>query len=189
MSAAAFHLFDTPIGRCAIVWRGAAVIGCALPEQNDERLRASLQKRFPGTVEQPPSAEASTAAAAVVRLLTGEAEDFSAVEVDLAGLAPFEGAVLEATLSIPVGETRTYGEIAKAVGAPGASRAVGRALGANPIPIIVPCHRVLAADGRSGGFSAPGGSSTKLKMLEIEGARRGSEPQLFERLPWRAKPA
>jgi methylated-DNA-[protein]-cysteine S-methyltransferase len=97
--------------------------------------------------------------------------------------------VLEATLSIPVGETRTYGEIAKAVGAPGASRAVGRALGANPIPIIVPCHRVLAADGRSGGFSAPGGSSTKLKMLEIEGARRGSEPQLFERLPWRAKPA
>jgi methylated-DNA-[protein]-cysteine S-methyltransferase len=189
VSAAAFHLFDTPLGRCAIVWRRSAVIGCALPEQSDERMRASLQKRFPGSAEQPPSAEASTAAAAVVRLLSSEQEDFSSVEVDLGALAPFERAVLEATFSIPAGETRTYGEIAKAVGAPGASRAVGRALGSNPVPIIVPCHRVLAAGGRSGGFSAPGGSSTKLKMLEIEGAQRGSEPQLFERLPWRAKPA
>lgn len=189
MSATAFHLFNTPIGRCAIVWRGSAVIGCALPEESDERMRASLQKRFPDADEQPPAPAASDAAAAVVRLLSGEPEDFSSVEVDLGALALFERAVLEETFSIPAGETRTYGDIAKAVGAPGASRAVGRALGANPIPIIVPCHRVLAADGRSGGFSAPGGSSTKLRMLEIEGARRGSEPQLFERLPWRAKPA
>jgi methylated-DNA-[protein]-cysteine S-methyltransferase len=189
VSAAGFHLFDTPIGRCAIVWRGAAVIGSALPDESDERMRASLERRFPGATEQMPSAAASRAINAVIRLLSGEAEDFSSIEIDLAALAEFERAVLEVTFSIPAGETRTYGEIAKAVGAPGASRAVGRALGSNPMPIIVPCHRVLAAGGRSGGFSAPGGASTKLKILEIEGARRGSEPQLFERLPWQAKPA
>ena len=189
MSAASFHLFDTPIGRCAIVWCGGAVIGSALPEESEERIRASLQERFPGATEESPSAGALRAVEAVVRLLSGEAEDFASIEIDLRVPASFDRAVLEATFAIPAGETRTYGEIAKAVGAPGASRAVGRALGSNPVPIIVPCHRVLAADGRSGGFSAPGGASTKLKMLEIEGARRGSEPQLFERLPWRAKPA
>jgi methylated-DNA-[protein]-cysteine S-methyltransferase len=182
-------MFDTPIGRCAIVWRGSAVIGSALPEDTNDRMRASLQKRFPGATQQAPSPAASNAAEAVVRLLSGGAEDFSLIEIDLGALTPFEQAVLKATFTIPAGETRSYGEIAKAVGVPGASRAVGRALGSNPIPIIVPCHRVVAAEGRSGGFSAPGGASTKLKLLEIEGARRGSEPQLFERLPWQVKPA
>jgi methylated-DNA-[protein]-cysteine S-methyltransferase len=125
---------------------------------------------------------------AVVRLLSGEPEKFSSIEIDLSAVGEFERAVLEATFAIPPGETRTYGEMAAAVGSPGAARAAGRALGANPIPIIVPCHRVLASDGKSGGFSAPGGSATKLKMLEIEGARRGTEPGLFDRLPWRTKP-
>lgn len=151
-------------------------------------MRTSIARRFPQAVEQVPPAPIAAAVEAVVRLLSGEPEDFRSVRIDLGALGEFERAVLEATSAIPVGETRTYGEVARAVGSPGASRAVGRALGANPIPIIVPCHRVLASNGKSGGFSAPGGASTKLKMLEIEGARRGAVPELFERLPWRAKP-
>lgn len=136
-------------------------------------------------MEPPPFVR--SAIDAVVRLLGGEKEDLSSIPVDLGGLAEFERKVLEATLAIPVGETRTYGEIAAGLGAPGAARAVGRALGRNPVPIIVPCHRVLASNGGSGGFSASGGASTKLRMLEIEGARRGSEPELFDRLPWRTR--
>lgn len=96
--------------------------------------------------------------------------------------------VLGYTRTIPQGETRTYGEVAKAIGAPGAAQAVGAALGRNPVPIIVPCHRILAANGKSGGFSAPGGAATKLKLLEIERARRSGEAGLFDDLPLALKP-
>lgn len=188
MSDAAYHFFDTPIGRCAIIWRGAFIVGAALPDVDEGRLRPPLQSRFPGAREELPPPNIQKAVEAVVRLLSGEREDFASIGIDLSAVGDFERAVLEETFSIPPGETRTYGEIAAAVGSPGAARAVGRALGANPIPIIVPCHRVLASDGKSGGFSAPGGSVTKMKILEIEGARRGSEPGLFDRLPWRTKP-
>ena len=189
MSGTAYHFFDTPIGRCAIVWRGGAVVGAALPDEDEERAVASLLRRFPDAFGDTPPPPISAAIAAVVRLLSGEPEDFAETEVDLSNVPPFERKVLEAIATIPVGETRTYGEVASLIGAPGASRAVGRALGANPIPIIVPCHRVLASDGKSGGFSAPGGASTKLKILTIEGARRGSETSLFDRLPWQGMPS
>jgi methylated-DNA-[protein]-cysteine S-methyltransferase len=185
----AFALFDTAIGRCALVWRGSAVVGAALPDDSDDRMRSALRRRFPEADEQAPCEPANQAIEAVRRLLGGMAEDCSGIAVDLDGLPDFERHVLEAARAIPPGETRTYGEIAAAIGAPGAARAVGRALGRNPVPIIVPCHRVLAADGKSGGFSAPGGAATKLKMLEIEGARRGSDPGLFDRLPWQGAPA
>jgi len=188
MSGAAFHFFGTPIGRCAIVWRGDAVIGAALPEEDEDRAVASMMRRFPGAEAQLPTGKIAQAVEAVVRLLSGNPEDFSSTPLDLTAVPEFDRKVLELTIAIPPGETRTYGELARSLGSPGAARAVGRALGANPIPIIVPCHRVLAADGKSGGFSAPGGASTKLKILEIEGAIRGSEPELFERLPWRTKP-
>jgi len=188
MSGTAYHFFDTPIGRCAIVWRGDAVIGAALPDSDPEQAQESLIGRFPGAKNERPSPPISTAVDAVVRLLSGEREDFTTIAIDLSGVPDFDRRVLEATFAIPAGETRTYGGIARAIGTPGAARAVGRALGSNPIPIIVPCHRVLASNGKSGGFSAPGGSSTKLKILDIEGAERGSEAELFDRLPWQAKP-
>jgi methylated-DNA-[protein]-cysteine S-methyltransferase len=112
----------------------------------------------------------------------------SAIAVDLGEASDFERQVYAAASAIPPGETRTYGELAAAIGAPEAAQAVGRALGRNPCPIIVPCHRIVGADGRSGGFSAPGGASTKLRMLDIERARRGSDASLFEQLPWAMKP-
>lgn len=188
MSQCAFAIFDTPIGRCALLWRGGLIVGAALPETADETLRSSLRRRFPDAVEAGFSPEIEAAADAVVRLLSGQAEAFGEVQLDLGKLAEFERRVLELTRAIKPGETRTYGQIAAELGSPGAARAVGRALGANPIPIIIPCHRVLAAGGKSGGFSAPGGASTKLKMLEIEGATRTSEPELFARLPWAMRP-
>ena len=187
MDGPAFALFGTPLGRCAIVWRGGLIVGSALSEASDAGLRASLARRFPGCREAEPSAAVAAAIGAILRLMEGEAEDLSLLVVDISQLPQFERSVLEETRAIPAGETRTYGEIARRIGAPGAARAVGRALGRNPVPVIIPCHRVLAADGRSGGFSAPGGASTKLRLLQLEGARRGSEPSLFERLPWQGR--
>ena len=188
MSECAFTIFDTAIGRCALMWRNGLLVGAALPEASEAELRASLERRFPGIAEADPPRVVLAAARSVVRLLSGKAEDFSGCELDIGDLPPFDRSVLEQARQIPCGETRTYGEIASALGRPGAARAVGRALGRNPIPIIIPCHRVLAASGRSGGFSAPGGASTKLRLLEIENARRGPEPELFERLPWALSP-
>lgn len=188
MSDCAFTIFDTAIGRCALMWRGGLVVGAALPEASETELRASLGRRFPGSAEADAPPFIRAAVEAMVRLLSGKEEDFSGLDIETGDLPAFDRSVLEETRRIPCGETRTYGEIASALARPGAARAVGRALGRNPIPIIIPCHRVLAASGRSGGFSAPGGASTKLRILEIEGARRGAEPELFERLPWAVRP-
>jgi methylated-DNA-[protein]-cysteine S-methyltransferase len=126
--------------------------------------------------------------AMVVRLLEGEPVDLASVDLALDEAAPFERRVYAEAVAIPFGETRTYGELASAIGEPGAARAVGRALGRNPIPIIIPCHRIVAADGRSGGFSAPGGVSSKMRLLQIERARRGREPTLFDDLGWETAP-
>lgn len=184
----AFALFDTAIGRCVLVWRGGFIVGSALPEESDALLRASMRRRFREAQEADPPSFVLDAMAAVTRLLSGCPEDLSALPLDLAELSDFERLVLEACLTIKPGVTRTYGDLAAAVGSPGTARAVGAALGRNPIPIIIPCHRVLAASGRSGGFSAPGGAMTKLRMLQIEGARREGDGNLFDNLPLQVRP-
>lgn len=187
MDGCGFTLFETPMGRCAIVWRGGFIIGASLPEADDAAFRLSIERRFSGSKEAEPPPVVSAAIEAVLRLMDGAAEDFSDLAVDISSLPQFERSVLEEARAIPPGETRTYGEVARRLGASGAARAVGRALGRNPVPIIIPCHRVLAAGGKSGGFSAPGGASTKLRLLQMERARRGTEPGLFEHLPWQGK--
>lgn len=179
----------TPIGTCALVWNGARIVGSFLPEADDARLHRRVRSRFPGAEAASPPPVLAAAAKAVVSLLEGEPTDLSQLPIDLDSVGEFERQVYDAALAIPPGQVRTYGELAETIGSPGAARAVGVALGRNPYPIIVPCHRVLAAEGRTGGFSARGGVATKLKMLEIEGARRSREPELFERLPWAAPPA
>ncbi|MBU4504999.1 MAG: MGMT family protein, partial [Gammaproteobacteria bacterium] len=102
------------------------------------------------------------------------------IELDMARLTPFQREVYAMARAIPPGQTRTYGEMALALGDAGLARAVGQALGHNPFAPVVPCHRVLAANSRSGGFSARGGVATKLRMLQIEGAQIGGEPGLFD---------
>jgi methylated-DNA-[protein]-cysteine S-methyltransferase len=183
-----FALFDTAIGRCALVWRGGLVVGAALPEASDDRARATLQRRFPGVAESDPPPFAAEAIAEMQALLSGESADLAEIPLDLGAGSDLERSVWEAARRIPRGEVRSYGEIARAIGLPKAAQAVGVALGRNPVPIIVPCHRVLAADGKTGGFSAPGGVATKFRILEIEGARRAGDPELFESLPMRVKP-
>jgi len=180
----AFALFETPIGCCAIAWRGDKVVATALPEDDRERLRS----RFRGAEERRPPPQIEAVMGAIRRLLEGEREDLSSVTIDLTASSEFERQVYAAAIAIPAGETLTYGELARRIGMPDAARAVGHALGRNPLPIIVPCHRILASAGGSGGFSAPGGAATKLRMLEIEGARRDSDGGLFEHLPWSMKP-
>jgi methylated-DNA-[protein]-cysteine S-methyltransferase len=119
------------------------------------------------------------AIARIRQLLAGAKDDLCDLPLALDGVPPFHQRVYEVTRAIPPGEVLTYGEVARRLGDPGASRAVGQALGKNPFAPVVPCHRVLAAGGRSGGFSAEGGAETKLRMLEIEKARFGGEPGLF----------
>jgi methylated-DNA-[protein]-cysteine S-methyltransferase len=185
-----YTIFETAIGRCALLWRGGLVVGAALPEADDAKLRASLARRFPEAEEQAPPGFVAEAIAKVKRLLAGEKIDLSDIALDLSGCSDFERAVYAAAQAIPCGETRTYGELAAEVGQKQAAQAVGLALGRNPVPIIVPCHRILAASGGSGGFSAPGGVSTKFRILQIEGAVRGGEPpSLFGALPLAVKPA
>jgi methylated-DNA-[protein]-cysteine S-methyltransferase len=121
-------------------------------------------------------------------MLGGEKVDLSQIPVALDATTDFEDKVYAAARRIPCGEVRTYGDIAAQIGEPGAARAVGAALGRNPVPIVIPCHRVLGSGGKSGGFSAPGGTVTKFRMLEIEGAKRPGDPELFEALPLAVKP-
>jgi len=167
-------LFETAIGACGIAWGEGGIVGVQLPEGGEARTRARLRRRFPDAAEIPPPADVRRAVDGIVRLLRGEPVDLSIVALDLERVAPFHRRVYEAARAIAPGATLSYGEIAARIGAPGAARAVGQALGRNPFPVIVPCHRVLAAGGKAGGFSADGGVSTKLRMLAIEGAGQGA---------------
>lgn len=175
-----FAWFETPIGDCAIVWGDAGVRGLLLPGASRERTLASLRRRHANACESAPTAAMSEAIVAVQSLLAGRRTALDALALDLRGVPDFHRRVYEAARRIEAGRTCTYGELAEALGEPGAARAVGQALGANPFAIIVPCHRVLAAGGAGGGFSAPGGVNTKLRLLEIERARFGAQPSLFD---------
>jgi methylated-DNA-[protein]-cysteine S-methyltransferase len=179
MDADGYALFDSAIGVCGLAWRGAVVVSASLPDDDPETLRRRLARRHPGVAESEPPPAIAAVIAEVRALMAEGTRDLAHVAVDLDGLEPFARQVLEITRAIPPGRTRTYGQIAAELGQPRAAQAVGVALGRNPIPIIVPCHRVLAAGGKSGGFSAPGGRMTKLRLLAIENARVGDEPTLF----------
>jgi methylated-DNA-[protein]-cysteine S-methyltransferase len=180
MNAAGFTLFDTPIGRCGIAWNARGIAALRLPGASDAKMRSSLLRRVPNAVESVPPAHVQQAIDAIQRLLNGDAIDLSFVAVDLDGVAEINRRVYEIARTIPAGETLTYGEIAKRLGDVQLSRAVGQALGENPVAIIVPCHRVLGADRKPGGFSAPGGVQTKLKILSIERAHIAGSRDLFD---------
>lgn len=181
MSTLSYSLFDTPIGPCAVVWGDKGIRGVLLPEPDAERTRARLLKRFPAAMETGPPPEIAAAIEAMTALLRGEPRDLTGIRLDTEGQDPFHRRACEAARAIPPGQTRTYGQLAAQLGEPHGAQAVGQAMGKNPFPIIVPCHRVVAAGGKSGGFSAPGGARTKLKMLEIEGALSADALPLFAR--------
>ncbi len=175
-----FAFFDTPIGCCGIAWSADGVAWLQLPMADIGAMRARILKAFPDAREAAPSHLARTAIHAIGRLLGGEKTTLGEIVLDESGVPAFHRRVYAVTRAIAPGETLTYGEIAQRVGEPGAARAVGQAMGANPWPIIVPCHRVLAANGRPGGFSAHGGLATKERLLAIEGVTLNKAPSFFD---------
>jgi methylated-DNA-[protein]-cysteine S-methyltransferase len=177
-----FALFETAIGCCGIVWNERGVAGVLLPERNEAATRKRLLRRFPMAREAAPSAEVRRAIDDIVALLGGERRDLNHVAIDIGAAPEFHRRVYEVARGIPAGATLSYGEVAERLGDRNLAREVAEALSENPCPIIVPCHRILAAGGKPGGFSAPGGVATKLRLLTIEGAQPEG-PMLFDRLP------
>jgi methylated-DNA-[protein]-cysteine S-methyltransferase len=175
-----FTLFDTPIGICGIEWGPRGINGVQLPMGSEEKTRVRIRQRHGDIAEAPPPAEVRHAIEGIVELLEGKPNDLKDVALDLDGVPEFHRGVYDIARTIPPGKTMTYGDIAKQLGGVELSRDVGQALGRNPCPIVVPCHRVLAAGGKPGGFSANGGVATKLKMLAIEGAAVNHTPNLFD---------
>jgi methylated-DNA-[protein]-cysteine S-methyltransferase len=180
MTEHGFTFFDTAIGRCGIAWSERGVIGVQLPESDPLKTRARLLKRSPDLREGQPPPDVQRAIDAIVALLRGEASDLTQVALDLDQVPAFERRVYDVARTIAPGATISYGEIATRLGDRGLARDVGQALGRNPFPLIVPCHRVLAAGGKVGGFSANGGVTTKLRLLTIERARTSDAPTLFD---------
>ena len=176
-------LFDTGIGPCGIAWKGGTIVGLQLPEPDPANTLVRLQ-RHTGGLPQVPLARAPVevqhAAEGVQAIMRGEARDLCEVVLDMRGVPEFQQRVYAIARRIPPGQTRSYGEVAEELGGKHLARAVGQALGLNPFAPIVPCHRVLGADGRPGGFSGGSGPLTKLRMLAIEGAALGGTRSLFD---------
>lgn len=177
-----YALFETAIGCCGVVWNARGLIGVQLPERDEAATRKRMRKRYPQAQEATPTPAVQDAIDGIVALLRGEPRDLTGVVIDNDGTPEFNAMVYAITRKIPPGKTMTYGEIAERLGDKLLAREVGTALGQNPCPIVMPCHRVLAAGGKSGGFSASGGVVTKLRLLSIENAQPGG-PTLFEHLP------
>ena len=175
-----FTLFNTPIGICGIEWGPRGINGVQLPMGTEDKTRARIRQRRADSIETAPTDEVKTAIGRIVELLAGKPDDLTDIPLDLDDVPAFNRGVYDIARSIPPGKTMTYGDIAKKLGGVELSRDVGQALGRNPCPIVVPCHRVLAAGGKPGGFSANGGVVTKLKMLAIEGAVVNHTPNLFD---------
>jgi methylated-DNA-[protein]-cysteine S-methyltransferase len=165
-----YCVFDTSMGSAGIAWGERGLVGIQLPEADPSRVRGRLRRRFPGSRESAPSPEIEQAIERIRVLLSGTPVDLTSVPLDMSAVEPFERRVYDVARTIPPGQTLTYGQIADRLGDRLLARDVGQALGRNPFPIVVPCHRVLAAGGKLGGFSAPGGVATKQRLLAIEQA-------------------
>jgi len=161
--------FETAVGFCAIAWTEAGVSRFQLPADDLAGAEKNLLRRIPAAVRGEPTPEIAATVAAVKRYFQGQAVDFSAVRLDLGDQDEFNTKIYAAARQVGWGRTTTYGALAAEVGAGReAARGVGQAMARNPVALIIPCHRVLAAGGKLGGFSAPGGSQAKLRMLELE---------------------
>lgn len=184
MAAIGHALFDTAIGRCGIAWSEAGVCAIQLPEAHDARTRERLL-RGGNAPQAAPSPAARAAIEGVTALLAGEPRDLREVPLDMSGVSDWERRVYTALREVGPGETVTYGELAARAGQPGAAQAVGRAMARNPFAPVTPCHRVLAASGGAGGFSAAHGLSTKMRLLTLE---RAGAAGLFPDLPLAVRP-
>jgi len=179
MREPSFTLFDTALGACGILWSERGIRGVILPEPTADKTRQRIGRRFPGARQESPPPSVAQAIEAIVALLASGAGDLSGIAVDLEGVPQADRDLYSVIRALGPGETLTYGEIAKRLGGIWTARDVGAAMGRNPVPVIVPCHRVVAANGKLGGFSAPGGNTTKRRMLAIEQAAPKGHGDLF----------
>ena len=179
MTPLGYTYFDTALGRCGVVWSVVGIQALALPEVNASATAQRLARYCRSAPEQSPPESVRAAIDGVCRHLDGEVDDLRWIDLDLTRLRLFDRRVYEVARMIEPGATLTYGEVAERVDSRGAAQAVGQALGRNPVPIIVPCHRVLAAGNRIGGFSAYGGVVTKRALLTMEQAPGFDAPTLF----------
>jgi methylated-DNA-[protein]-cysteine S-methyltransferase len=175
-----YTVFDTTVGRCGIAWSQAGVVGVQLPEAREIETRRRMLRQYPEARELRPPPEVEIAIGGIVALLRGQACDFTDVTLDMHGVAPFNRRVYQCARAIPRGETMTFAEVAKRLGASGASHAVGQAIMRNPFTIVVPCHRVLPAAGETDGVCANGGVISRRRLLSLEGALASSGPTLFD---------
>ena len=183
--------FETAIGPCGVAWSGTTLRAVQLPEADAAATAARLASRHPEATAAEPEGAIAAAVAAIRALLDGAPLSLAEIAIDEEALGRFDRDVYRAARRVLPGDTSTYGAIATAIGRPAEARSVGQSLARNPFPIVVPCHRILAAGGRTGGFSGAGGVDTKLKMLTIERARITDEPGLFDTagLPLARRPA
>lgn len=179
-----YHLFDTAIGICGIGWNEHSIVRFQLPDTDDRDIESKLKRRAPSAQDAHKAgtdlpAFVQDAIAELRRYFAGEAHDFSRIPVDVSHTDDLRRKIYDELRTIECGKTVTYGELARRIGASGpeAPRVVGQAMGRNPVPVIIPCHRVLAAGNKIGGFSAPGGTATKERLLALEGVQIG-EPVL-----------
>lgn len=170
VAGVAHAFFSTPIGDCGLAWTARGVAWFQLPEASPDETRARLSRITGASPESTPPPWVGEAIAQITRLLEGHDQDLSSIPLDLESATPFFRRVYEVSRAIPRGRVWTYRQLAVAAGSPDATRAVGQAMARNPLPILVPCHRVVASGGKPGGFSASGGLATKARLLAIEGA-------------------
>jgi methylated-DNA-[protein]-cysteine S-methyltransferase len=168
-----YTTFETKNGFIGLAWNQQGVSSLRLPARSEDAAEKAILRRLPEARRAIPSPAIAQLISDIRRYFEGEKLDFSQVAVDLGSQEPFFSQVYAEVRKLGWGETTTYGSVAKTLGAdPQAARSVGQAMASNPVPLIVPCHRVLAAGGKLGGFSAPGGSDSKARMLEIEGVAK-----------------
>lgn len=170
ISPRGWSFFDTALGPCALAWGVRGIVAVQLPEATPAATRARLLRASGPLPEAAAPPAVAAAMAAIAACLAGQAQDMGRVVLDMGSTTPFQQRVYALARGIAPGQTRTYVELAEQLGGRHLARAVGQALGRNPFAPVVPCHRVLAAGGKAGGFSAHGGAQTKLRMLAAEGA-------------------
>jgi methylated-DNA-[protein]-cysteine S-methyltransferase len=172
-----YLVFATKHGFCGIAWNDVGVTRLQLPARTADACERGLLRKAPGAVPGAPNDDVRVIIDAVKRYFEGDAVEFSDVRLDLPQIDGFSQAIYSALRQVGWGRTTTYGTLAKELNAgPEAARDVGQAMANNPIPLIIPCHRVLAAGNKVGGFSAPGGAAAKMRMLELEGVHVGPPP-------------
>lgn len=188
METSGISVFETNIGFCGIAWRNTQIIGVEIGATHENKIRHRLSERLSDAQIMTPPDFVTEAIAQIKMLLDGGTPDFSRLPLALDNLPDLNRQVYAIISELNIGETTTYGAIARRLGDVSLSQVVGYALGKNPFPIIIPCHRVLGANGKVGGFSAAGGVATKMRLLNIERARTTSEPDLFGGLFLQAPP-